>query len=57
MFNYFKEVRAEMKHVSWPTQRQALVFTVLVAIASLVVALILGLADFVFTEALNWFIS
>ena len=25
--NYFKDVKTEMRHVSWPTKRQALVFT------------------------------
>jgi preprotein translocase subunit SecE len=55
--NYLKDTRAEMKHVSWPTQRQAIVFTVLVIAFSIIVSLILGLADFLFTKGLDWFIS
>jgi preprotein translocase SecE subunit len=54
---YLKDTRAEVKHVSWPTQRQAIVFTALVVVFSVAVAILLGFADFVFTEALNWFIS
>ena len=56
LIDYLKETKAEVKHVSWPTQRQAMVFTVLVVAFSIVVAALLGLADFVFTEGLNWFI-
>ncbi len=55
--DYLKDTKAEVKHVSWPTQRQAMVFTVLVIIFSVVVAILLGFADFIFTEGLNWFIS
>jgi preprotein translocase subunit SecE len=55
--DYLKDTKAEVKHVSWPTQRQAVVFTVLVIVFSVVVAVLLGFADFIFTEALNWFIS
>ncbi len=49
MFNYFKEVRGEMKHVSWPTQRQALVYTIVVILVSLITALYLGLWDYAFS--------
>ena len=55
--NYLKDTRAELKHVSWPTQRQAMIFTTLVIGVSIFVSLFLGLFDFIFTEALNWFIS
>lgn len=54
---YLKDTRVEMKHVSWPTQKQAVAFTALVVVFSLLVALLLGLADFIFTEGLNWFIG
>ncbi len=54
---YLKDTKAEMRHVSWPTQRQAMVFTALVVCFSIVVALILGFADFLFTRGLNWFIG
>ncbi len=55
--NYFKDVKTEMKHVSWPTKHQAFLFTALVIGVSIVVALILGLADFLFSKGLDWFIS
>lgn len=49
MLNYFKDVRAEMRHVSWPTRRQAVVYTLVVAAVSLITAVYLGLLDYVFT--------
>jgi preprotein translocase subunit SecE len=55
--NYLQDTKAEMKHVSWPTQRQAIVFTVLVIAFSVVVAVLLGFADLIFTEGLNWFVN
>ncbi|TSC57357.1 MAG: hypothetical protein Greene041679_347 [Parcubacteria group bacterium Greene0416_79] len=50
---YLKETRAELKHVSWPTRRQALVFTVVVIAISLITALYLGAFDYVFTTLLK----
>lgn len=49
MFNYFKDVRAEMKHVSWPTRRQAIVYTLVVIAVSLITAVYLGLLDYLFS--------
>jgi len=49
MIEYFKQVRSEMKHVSWPSRRKTLVFTVAVIAISLAVAAYLGLLDFVFS--------
>lgn len=54
---YLKDTKAEIKHVSWPTQRQAIIYTTFVVIFSLLIALVLGLADFAFSKGLNWFIS
>jgi preprotein translocase subunit SecE len=53
---YLKDTRAELAHVSWPTQKQAVAYTVAVVVISIVVSLFLGLADFLFTRGLNWFI-
>jgi preprotein translocase subunit SecE len=49
MFNYFKDVRAEMRHVSWPTRRQAIIYTAVVIGVSLATAVYLGLLDYVFS--------
>jgi preprotein translocase subunit SecE len=48
MFNYFKDVRAEMKHVSWPSAQLTVAYTLVVVGVSVAVAVYLGLLDFVF---------
>lgn len=57
LINYLKDTRVELKHVSWPTQRQAVVYTALIIAVSVVASLFLGVFDFIFTKALDWFIS
>ncbi|MBI5004871.1 MAG: preprotein translocase subunit SecE [Candidatus Lloydbacteria bacterium] len=53
ILNYFKETKGEMKHVSWPTQRQTIAFTVLVVILSFATAMFLGFFDFIFERLLQ----
>lgn len=48
LVEYIKETRGEMKHVNWPTRSQALNYTLLVIGLSVVTALFLALADYVF---------
>lgn len=55
--NYLRDTRTELKHVTWPTQKQALVYTLLVIGISAFVAVFLGLFDFGFTTALNHLIQ
>ena len=50
---YLKEVRNEMKHVSWPTRKQALVFTLITIVIAVLTAVYLGALDFVFTEIIS----
>ena len=50
---YLKETRAELKHVSWPTRKQAMWFTGLVVVISLVIAAYLGLFDLAFRTLLE----
>ena len=53
IMNYFKEVRGEMKHVSWPTRQQAIVYTCMVVGISIAVAVYLGLLDYVFAAIIK----
>lgn len=53
MINYLKDVRAEMKHVSWPTPRLTAVYTAVVIGVSLLVAVYLGALDYVFSSILK----
>lgn len=51
--NYINDTAAEMKRVSWPTQKQAMIYTALVIGISAVVALFLSGFDYVFTQVLD----
>lgn len=51
--NYVRDTAAEMKHVSWPTQSQAIAYTALVILVSGLVALFVGAFDYIFTSILN----
>lgn len=53
LMQYFKDVRGEMRHVSWPTQRQAVVYTIIVIAVSLLTAVYLGLWDYVFAAIIQ----
>lgn len=53
MINYFKDVRSEMRHVSWPTRSQTIGYTVVVIIVSLATAIYLGLLDYVFAAIIK----
>lgn len=43
---YFRDVRAEMTKVVWPSRRDVIRYTVTVIVFSVVMAAILGAADF-----------
>jgi preprotein translocase subunit SecE len=53
---FLKEVRAELKKVTWPSRNDTIKYTLIVIGASLVVAAFLGGLDFLFTWALQKFI-
>ncbi|MEY4747708.1 MAG: hypothetical protein RLZZ416_757 [Candidatus Parcubacteria bacterium] len=50
---YLKDTRGELRHVAWPTRMQTIVYTILVALISIVVSFYLGLFDFLFTSSLS----
>ena len=53
---YLAETKAELKHVTWPTKNQAVLFTVIVVVFSIATAFFLGAFDFLFTIGLKLFI-
>lgn len=53
---YLKDVRGELVHVSWPTRKQATGYALIVIGVSLVIAALMGLFDFLFTEAVTDFL-
>ena len=50
IFQFFKESRAELKKVVWPTKADVLSSIKVVIISTFVVAVILGLLDLGFSE-------
>jgi preprotein translocase subunit SecE len=55
LIEYLKETKAELKHVSWPTRKQAIAFTVIVIAISVFTAVFLGLFDTLFSTLLKSF--
>ncbi|WKZ26248.1 MAG: preprotein translocase subunit SecE [Candidatus Paceibacterota bacterium] len=56
VLNYVKDTKGELKHVSWPTRRQTLVFTLVVVAISFFVALFLGLFDYIFAQIIEYLV-
>ncbi len=50
---YFRDTFAEMKQVRWPTQSQALAYTLVVVAVCVVTAIFLSFFDFLFSEAID----
>ncbi len=54
---YFKETKAELKHVLWPSKSQTFYYTLMVVVLSVVIAYYLGIFDFIFSQILQKIIS
>ena len=54
---FLKEVRAEAKHVTWPSRSQTISYTVAVLLISGIVAYFLGFFDSIFSQGLGWLLS
>ena len=50
---YIKQTQVEMSHVVWPNRSQTVRFTIMVIAVSLTTAVLLGVADFVFSKLLT----
>ena len=55
--NFFSEVRDELKKVVWPTKVETIRLTGIVIGISIVVALFIGAADYIFTMLLGLIIK
>lgn len=53
LMQYFKEVRGEMIHVTWPTRHQAIIYTAVVVGVSLATAAYLGIWDYIFAAIIQ----
>ena len=50
---YFRDTASELKQVSWPTQKQAMMYTGLVVAISIIVALFVGAFDYIFSQGIS----
>jgi preprotein translocase subunit SecE len=53
---FLKEVRQEVRKVTWPTKAETIRYSVMVVVASLIVAAYLGGMDYIVTNILERFI-
>ncbi len=53
---FLKEVRTEIKKVNWPTRKEAARYTLIVIVATLIVAAYLGALDAIFFWVIDNFV-
>lgn len=51
LINFVRELRSEIRKVTWPTRREATNLTIIVVLVSAAVGVVLGGFDFLFSEA------
>ncbi len=52
-FTYLKHVREEFTHIVWPSNRTATGHTLVVIFIAIVIAIIVGLLDYVFSSLVS----
>ncbi len=52
---YFSESRQELKKVVWPTKEEVVASTKIVLISTVIIAIILGIVDFVLLKGVYFF--
>jgi preprotein translocase subunit SecE len=57
LISYFKETRAELRKVHWPSREETRMLTLVVLAATVGLAFLLGVLDFVFDQLLNGIIN
>lgn len=55
--NFLREVKTELGKVSWSTKEELLVSTLVVLISVALLAIFIGICDFVFLRVINFVIS
>jgi len=50
---FLKEVKAELKQVTWPTKKEVIRLTGVVIIICLAVGVYIGILDFIFTKLIQ----
>ena len=53
LVTYIKHVREELGHVEWPSRQEAIGHTLMIILVSALVALLVGVLDYVFGQAVS----
>lgn len=53
LVTYIKDSISELKKISWPTKRQAIMYTIIVVAMSVGTAIVLGVLDYIFNLGLE----
>lgn len=54
VMSFFREVKAEFKNITWPKKDTLIQLTIVVISISVIISLILGGFDYIFTQGLNY---
>lgn len=54
---YLRDTKGELAHVSWPSRNQAIVFTILTVVLSVLTSLYLGVFDSLFLFIIKKFVA
>ncbi len=57
LISYLKDTRQELKHVTWPTRKQAIQYTIAVILISGITAYLLGFFDYIFSQAVQFLLN
>jgi preprotein translocase subunit SecE len=57
LIQFLKEVRLELKKVSWPSRKELVGSTTLVIVVSIIAGMSLGIFDMVFSRSVLWLIK
>lgn len=57
LIQYLKDAKQELKKVSWPTKKEAWRQTMIVIGMSFIVSAFLGVWDWAFSYALDWYLK
>jgi preprotein translocase subunit SecE len=53
ILQFFREVRVEVKKVTWPTRKETLASTVVVLITTFIISAFLGVVDFLLSSGVE----
>jgi preprotein translocase subunit SecE len=57
IFKFLREVRLEMKKVTWPTRKEVTGSTSVVIVTVIIVAIYLGIVDNILQQVMLWLVS